>query len=96
MAAQAAHLTADEFVSDPRGVLELVVDRGRPVVVESNGTAVAQIKPVRSPARRRPDNAGYQAFLATAGGWKEHVDVEQFKRDNAESRRLSRRPPVRL
>ena len=34
------------------------------------------------------------AFLATAGGWSGIVDVEEFKANNAESRRISSRPPV--
>lgn len=64
----------------------------RPVRLTDGGETVAVLVPNPKPRRRTraataEDDA---AFLASAGGWKD-LDLEQFERDNAESRRISTR-----
>ncbi len=43
---------------------------------------------------RKPSKEDLDAFLATAGSWKDLVDTDQLKADIAESRRRSIRPRV--
>jgi hypothetical protein len=70
-----------------------------PRVLRADSEDLAILTPVRATKRRRRGRAktaaDYEAFLASAGGWKELVDTEQLKADIAESRRSSR-PPVEL
>jgi hypothetical protein len=49
-------------------------------------------KPKKKRAKTRAD---YEAFLSAAGSWND-VDVEKFKKDISESRRLGSRPAVEL
>ena len=56
---------------------------------------LAPVAPRRRSSRKRT-KADYEAFLASAGGWKELIDTDRFLADNYESRRLSSRPPIEL
>lgn len=57
---------------------------------------VAMLVPVRrSPRRKAKTKADYEAFLSSAGGWKD-VDTDRLLKDIRESRRISSRPPVEL
>ncbi len=58
----------------------------------ANGTR----RRVRKSPIRRKSPADIEAFLASAGGWKDLVDTEQLKRDIYESRERSGRPPIKL
>ncbi|MER3457828.1 MAG: hypothetical protein C4309_03585 [Chloroflexota bacterium] len=73
-------------------------------VVEKENGVGAVVSPVgltKIRRRRRPKTeADYEAFLASAGGWKDLADTEkrkaELKADIYESRRISSRPPVEL
>jgi antitoxin (DNA-binding transcriptional repressor) of toxin-antitoxin stability system len=82
-----------------RRLVDEVRESGRSVLLRQGNEAVAVITPVE-PAEtypwRRPTEDDYAAFRSAAGSWEGHIDVEQFLRDNYESRRLSTRPPVDL
>jgi hypothetical protein len=98
-ARDATRITFDELARDVTRVLDRVVRDRETVVVERGGSDVAVIRPAaagRRRGRRPPTRADLEAFLATAGGWRELVDTEQLKADIAASRRLSSRPPVAL
>jgi hypothetical protein len=47
-------------------------------------------------SRRRKTLADYEAFLSSAGSWKDSVDTEQWIKDSYESRARSSRPAVNL
>lgn len=70
----------------------------RPRSMQKDGEIIAIVMPVasRRVRRREKTKADEEAFLASAGGWKDLVDTERFKKDNVESRRRSSRPPVEL
>lgn len=99
MAKELRWLTLDELAANLDDVLERITVEQEAVVVETTRGARAIIKPFpgkSSPRHTRViTDADYEAFLASAGGWKD-VDTEKLKRDIAESRRLSTRTPVDL
>lgn len=67
----------------------------RPLFLRDAEETVAVLMPVGHPKprrRRTPTEADYQAFLSSAGGWKDNVDVDKLKAGFAESRRLPPRP----
>jgi hypothetical protein len=71
----------------------------RSIVLRQGNEDLAVITPVESPEPypwRQPTEEDYEAFRSAAGSWQGHLDVEQFIKDNYESRRLSSRPPVDL
>ena len=83
---------------------EEVRRRNTPAVLRHGDEDVAVIMPLadgatrtakRSPIKKR-SAADLEAFLSSAGGWKDLVDTEKLKRDIAESRARSSRPPVTL
>jgi hypothetical protein len=74
-----------------------------PLVLRRDNEDVAVLMPVPDDtirkARRSPSKksqADIDAFLSSAGGWKDLVDTEQLKRDIAENRSRSSRPPIIL
>ena len=80
-----------------RAAEEVGTSRKRAILTRGD-KAVAMLVPLRKPTpkRRAVSKADYDAFLSSAGGWKGIVDVDKFLKDNAESRRISTRPPVKL
>lgn len=81
-------------------LVEEVRNTQTPLVLRIGGEAVATIRPVAAkndfaPGRPKSPEA-IKSLLAAAGGWRGKVDVDQFLKDNAESRRISSRPPVEL
>jgi hypothetical protein len=70
---------------------------GRPRLLRRADEDIAVLSPVplRAPrGARRYTEADDDAFLASAGGWKD-FDLEEFLTHNEESRRVAR-PPVEL
>jgi hypothetical protein len=65
------------------------------VVVMVPVADAAMRKAARAPFKRK-SQADIDAFLASAGGWKDLVDTEQLKREIAESRARSGRTPIDL
>ncbi len=58
---------------------------------------LAILKPVKTKRRKTiKTKGGFEAFLSSAGGWRDLVDTEKLKADIYESRRISFRPPVNL
>ena len=74
-----------------------VHESGQPQVLRENGKDVAKVLPLK-PSKRKPRDpeAAYQAFLSTAGAWKDHIDLDQFLKDKRVSRDMSSRPPLEL
>jgi hypothetical protein len=46
--------------------------------------------------RPEPSSADRDAFLSTAGGWKDLVDTDKLIENIYESRSISSRPPIQL
>ena len=69
----------------------------QPRPLQRDHRVVAMLVPVRAKLKRaaRDEQADYDAFLASAGGWKDLIDAEQLKKDIREARG-SDRPPVSL
>lgn len=90
-------IPVEQLAADLESILEHVVHDQVAVVVETARGERAVIKPLgRRQGRRRDTKADDDAFMASAGSWAGLVDTEAFKQMNAESRRLSSRPPVDL
>jgi hypothetical protein len=86
-----------EFSHNISHFFDQVISESKPVVVENEQGERAVLKPV-SPRKlhgRKKNAADREAFLSSLGGWK-GVDVDQFLKDNEESRQLNTRPPVEL
>jgi hypothetical protein len=97
MVKELRQISVDELAANLSDVLKRVIVDHETVVVETTEGARALVSPYPSKRRKRRtiSDAHYEAFLASAGGWKD-VDTEKLKRDIAESRRLSTRPPIEL
>ncbi|HLZ09724.1 MAG TPA: hypothetical protein VKT80_14130 [Chloroflexota bacterium] len=99
MVKELRRITLEELAANLDGEFERVTVNGETVVVETTDGARAVLKPLLSKRRARKHrvvtDADYQAFRASAGGWKD-VDTEKLKRDIAESRRISTRAPIEL
>ena len=68
-----------------------------PHVLSRNNEPIAIVVPIRTRRyRKEPSQADIEAFKAAAGGWKEHIDVNQFLEENYRQRSVSTRPPVEL
>ena len=75
-----------------------------PTVLRRDNEDLAVLMPVaegatrkaRRSSIRKKSQADIDAFLSSAGGWKDLVDTEQLKRDIAESRARSSRPPLTI
>ena len=88
-------------ISDRPDLLRLaeeVRDSGEPRVLRRGDEDVAVVMPVGAVVTPRlvPPITEFerQAFLASAGEWGVRMHVDEFVEDNAESRRLSSRPPA--
>lgn len=68
----------------------------RPRVLRRADEEIAVIVPVKKRAVRSPfrkkSQADVEAFLSSAGGWKDVVDTDKLKADIAASRRLPVKP----
>jgi PHD/YefM family antitoxin component YafN of YafNO toxin-antitoxin module len=84
-----------EFHDNLAALFSQVVHEHEAIVVENEHGEAVIVRPAEESQRRPISEADYEAFLASAGGWKD-VDVDQFLKDNAESRRMSTRPAVEL
>ena len=76
-----------------------VKDTREPRVLRWEGEDIAVLVPVKPafrPRKRTKSAADYEAFLSSAGGWRDLVDTEKLIEDIYESRRISSRPPVAL
>lgn len=71
------------------------------IELRDGGEPLATIAPVAAPKTARPEMVGvltraqYQRAMSAAGGWAGIVEIDELKRDLAESRG-SHRPPVDL
>ena len=85
-------------VADLLSIAKEIRDTGEARIIKNNGEDLAILMPAKPSrrAKRAPTTADYEAFLSSAGAWKRLVDTEKLKRDIAESRRISSRPPVSL
>ena len=87
MSDQARALELDEIHESELARLAREVRRTRtPIVLRESGQDLAIMSPAgRAPRRRRRGKAVTQAdidaALATAGAWKDLIDVDQFKQD---------------
>lgn len=93
-------LSVDVSADGPtlRQLAEEVRDTHHAFVLRIDGDDAAVLVPVDRAIKRKkptPSAADIAAFEAAFGGWKD-VDIDAFLRDNAESRRISSRPPVEL
>lgn len=99
MAREAVHIPLEEFATDARAIFERVATTRKSVVVERSDGVRAVLRPTpprKSITDNRPVSAAdYEAFLKSAGGWKD-VDTEALKRAIDESRGLPPRPAVDL
>jgi len=69
----------------------------RPYLLKCGDVALARLVPLAHPVKQRGRVKGDRdAFLASAGGWKDLVDTDRLVADIYESRRNSSRPPVDL
>jgi hypothetical protein len=86
-----------EFSNNLDSFFEQVVRENKEIVIENEQGEQVLLKPAPSSKRkhRTHTEADYQAFLASAGGWKD-VDTDKLLEDIYESRRTSSRPPVDL
>jgi len=73
---------------------EEVHSTGMPRVLRRDDEDLAVIVPIRPQRRikRPPTQADLDAFRASAGSWRDLIDVEEFKERIAESRGSSRSP----
>lgn len=99
MAKELRRMPFDEFATNLARILDRVVNDNEAVVVEKDDEPVVIVKPARpSKARafRKKTAEDYEAFLSSAGGWRDLVDTEKLKADITESRKISTRPPLTL
>ncbi|RIK42568.1 MAG: hypothetical protein DCC58_10835 [Chloroflexi bacterium] len=97
MVAKPASIDIEE-VGSLRDLVDEMRRDGEPRFLRVDDQNVAVLIPLHAHGRRLRTRTvtaeDMEAFLSSAGGWKDIVDVEQFKRDNAASRRMSTRPPI--
>ncbi|MBN9388761.1 MAG: hypothetical protein J0I20_11965 [Chloroflexi bacterium] len=86
-----------EFSNNLDSFFEQVVRENKEIVIENEQGEQVLLKPAPASKRkhRTRTEADHQAFLASAGGWKD-VDTDKLLDDIYESRRTSSRPPVDL
>jgi hypothetical protein len=87
-------------VPDLLRIVEEVADSGKPRLLRRGNEDVAIIMPIKATTLRRRSprkktEADYEAFLSSAGTWNDG-DIDEFLRENYESRKRSVRPPVDL
>jgi hypothetical protein len=97
MAETRNRISFDEFSANLTHIFERVTGSGEEIVVETGAGQLVALKPltrVRS-RRRRKTKADDEAFLASAGGWRD-VDVDAFLKENYKSRDIRTRPLIEL
>ena len=97
MAKEMKSIPFEEFSNNLADILRRVFREDESFVVETEEGERAIVKPAgpEEPVGRKKTKADYEAFLASAGGWRD-VDVDRFLKDNYESRNRNIRPPVEL
>jgi hypothetical protein len=87
----------DEFTTDPARFFDQVLRDHETVIVKKAEGELVALKPVVTTKmrRRKKTRANYEAFYASAGGWRD-VDIGAFLRQAREGRAMSPRPPVKL
>jgi hypothetical protein len=85
--------------SELQKLAESVQRSHEPLVLRVGDEDLAILMPIdgrRTRHIRKPSQEDLDAFLSSAGGWRDIVDTDQLKADIAESRRRSIRPHVEL
>lgn len=99
MAKELMNIPYEEFASNLESLFERVARENEVIMVEKPDGARVVVKPVtgtKATRRRRVrTKADYEAFLSSAGSWKD-VNTDKLIKDIYESRRISSRPPVKL
>ena len=90
-------------ISDVPDLLHLAEEvrrAGQPRIPRRDGEDLALVIPLPQPKKiwraGVKTGADYTASRWAAGGWKDHLDVDQFVQDIYDSWRNSTRPPVEL
>lgn len=82
--------------ADLQRLASLVKATGLPVPLTEHDRVIAVVQPVgRRRAQRAPSAADLEAFRASAGSWNDHVDLDQFLKENEETRRHCHLAPRR-
>lgn len=77
-------------------IAEEVRSSGEVRVLTRNNESLAVLMPVAPRKKRGKTKADFDAFMASAGSWKDLIDTEQLVVDIRESRRRSTGPVVEL
>src|SRR5947209_8609401 len=94
------HISFEELANNVTDVFNKVREEHKAVVVEYANGEKFLIKPLSSAKThrrrsRKGTKADYEAFLASAGSWRD-VDTDELIKRIYESRTISTRPPVEL
>ena len=86
-----------QFSNNLDSFFEQVIRENKEIVIENEQGEQVLIKPapVSKRKHRVHTEADHQAFLSSAGGWKD-VDTDKLLENIYESRKASSRPPVDL
>ena len=87
----------DEFTTDPARFFDQVIRDHETVIVKKAKGELVALKPVATPRlpRRKKTKADFEAFLASAGSWRD-VDTDELISRIYKGRSVSTRPPVEL
>ncbi|MEA2573007.1 MAG: hypothetical protein QOH93_305 [Chloroflexia bacterium] len=101
MSVEKRRIPFDEFAKDVAGFFERIVRGNETLLVEKMEGELIMLKvaSTRRPTkvrRSRRSPANREAFLSTAGGWKDLVDTDRLIENIYESRSISSRPPIQL
>jgi hypothetical protein len=78
-------------------LIEEVSRTNRPKTLCRGSEPIVVVSPVRKRrAAKLPSADDIAATMASAGGWRDLVDVERFKEDNRRQKLVSTRPAVDL
>jgi hypothetical protein len=94
MSTRDKHIPFDEFSEHLGRIVDRVIRKGEPVVVEKEAGRLVEVKPVTSAksGRQQVSPADDKASLAAAFGWAE-IDIDTYRQDLAESRRIHTHTP---
>jgi PHD/YefM family antitoxin component YafN of YafNO toxin-antitoxin module len=85
----------EEFFRNLASIFEQVIQEHETVVVETKEGEAVVLRVAEVGLLEGKSEEDYEAFLSSAGGWAD-VDVDQFLKDNYESRRMNTRPTVEI